>query len=652
MMSFAQAQAFGGHFGTAPDPGYQHLLAIPTPTIPPGVPVTHGGLPCVVPVAPGGFPLIPPTLGMVPTVPGGLPPIPLTLPAALLVAPSAVIPVAPPVAVPAAPLAVVPVASPAPHIAPLGIRAELLKLNLIKDMNAFLSLLEQIQFYLHMPEFSTGHANESLTTNLGNQEASWVWEGQLHLAVWDGNLRFLFKNKGSQFHGRGFEMLATFMQHCCLDAVSNAFTSLLSLFNNVQGESESILEYRSQFDGLTLKLVRCKVMISLILMAMLFLHALHGWYSIIVDKFRSRFKPIETATLDSIVSDVSYHDGFQVVDHSKMGKPGSNPGPYVPAAALANINSDRQGRVWQSPFEWLAQYGVKRIKGHWRWGMASTSICPTCYRDELPCHVPTKCPMLAELNLKLITCLPAGGKPAPAPGPAPSPVPAPTPGGRAVVADASSVSGSSGSSTAPSSLTAAVAHAPSSAGNYESDDDFHWEGDNLEVEYDAPPKVNMHVAPYSPLCSHISVISFVLESALSPRLQAANLTCLQPFNNFLNKLSLLPVVLPLHHGRLAVADTGATDHMVPEKSYFISYTLISGLSVRMGNNSYVPVLGCGTASFSLNGKQILVRNVLHVPGLAVPLYSPHTHIAQLGCGFIGTCKSGFPHLRPFRQHSN
>jgi hypothetical protein len=127
-MSFAQAQAFGGHVGMAPIPGYQHLPAFPTPTIPPGFSVTHEGLPCVVPPAPGGFPLIPPTPGMVPTVPGGLPLIPPTLPAA----------------VPAAPPAVVPVTSPVPPIAPLGICAELLKLDLIKDAKAFLDSLEQI----------------------------------------------------------------------------------------------------------------------------------------------------------------------------------------------------------------------------------------------------------------------------------------------------------------------------------------------------------------------------------------------------------------------------------------------------------------------------------------------------------------------------
>jgi hypothetical protein len=92
------------------------------------------------------------------------------------------------------------------------------------------------------------------------------------------------------------------------------------------------------------------------------------------------------------------------------------------------------------------------------------------------------------LNLKLITCLPAGGKPASASNPMPSPVPAPTPGGCAVAVDASSVSSSLGSSTAPSGLMAVVAPESSPAGNYESDDNFHWDGDNLGVEYAAPLK--------------------------------------------------------------------------------------------------------------------------------------------------------------------
>jgi hypothetical protein len=204
-------------------------------------------------------------------------------------------------------------------------------------------------------------------------------------------------------------------------------------------------------------------MILLILLVVLFLCALHGWYSIITNQFWSQFKSIETATLNSIISYISYHNGFQVVDHSKKGKPTSSPGPHVPAAASANITSNCQGKVWQ----FLSSVGSiwsKRDQGPLDTGNGWYRHLP--YIDELPHHVPIKCPMLAELNLKLITCL-AGGKPAPPLGPAPSPVPAPTPGRRAAAADVSSVSGSSGSSTAPSGLAAAVAPAPSPAGNYD-----------------------------------------------------------------------------------------------------------------------------------------------------------------------------------------
>ena len=53
------------------------------------------------------------------------------------------------------------------------------------------------------------------------------------------------------------------------------------------------------------------------------------------------------------------------------------------------------------------------------------------------------------------------------------------------------------------------------------------------------------------------------------------------------------------------------------------------------------MLGHSTAIFALNSKCLLVRNILHVPGLAVPLYSLCTHFTQQGCGFLGTKESGF-----------
>ena len=506
------------------------------------------------------------------------------------------------------------------------VRSELLKLDPFKDAKGFLDSLEQIQFYLRMPEFSTGHVDNSLTTDASNLEASRAWEGQLRAAVKDGTLKFLFENKGSLYHGRGFEMLATLIQHCRPDSVSNAFSSLLSIFNDVQGDTESIIEYRSRFDGLILELSRCKVTIPSFLMVMLFLRALHARYSVIFEQYRSRFKPIEDATLDSLVSDVVFHDGFTEVGHRK--KPLPPPGSRQPAVAAANTtNTDQRGKVWQHPWEWMAAFSVKAHKGRWVRALAGTGICPICHRDEKPFHAPTQCPMLVELNLKLVPTAPA-----PASNPAPAPPAPATPNVRVAAAEPGT---SSGSAAVPSGLAAALA----TDGDYDSGDDFHWDGDESGVEYKS--KLTSSDA-YSPSCSHVSVVASSSTSAVSARPSPTKPARLSPaLLKLISTLSLLTIDAPVTGTRFAVADTGATDHMVPDKSCFISYKSVSGLSVRMGNNSFVPVLGRGTAVFELNGKRILVRNVLHVPGLAVPLYSLRTHVTQRGCGFIGSGESGF-----------
>jgi hypothetical protein len=41
---------------------------------------------------------------------------------------------------------------------------------------------------------------------------------------------------------------------------------------------------------------------------------------------------------------------------------------------------------------------------------------------------------------------------------------------------------------------------------------------------------------------------------------------------------------------MAVADSGATNHMLPDRAAFISYKSVCNLCVCMGNNSYAPIL--------------------------------------------------------------
>ncbi len=57
----------------------------------------------------------------------------------------------------------------------------------------------------------------------------------------------------------------------------------------------------------------------------------------------------------------------------------------------------------------------------------------------------------------------------------------------------------------------------------------------------------------------------------------------------------------------AVVDTRATYHMLPDKTVFILYKAISNLQkICMGNNLFVPALGCGTTIFFLNGQCVLI----------------------------------------------
>ncbi len=138
----------------------------------------------------GGSPPPASVASLSPTIFPGVPPAP-----SVAVIPAVAPPSAPAVVPPTAPAAVLP--PPAPSVAPpppaapvpgRPIRAKHLKLDPMKDPKAFLDSLEQIQYYLWMPEFCTGRTDDSLVTDASNQEASRVWEGELRTAVKEGTL--------------------------------------------------------------------------------------------------------------------------------------------------------------------------------------------------------------------------------------------------------------------------------------------------------------------------------------------------------------------------------------------------------------------------------------------------------------------------------
>jgi hypothetical protein len=180
--------------------------------------------------------------------------------------------------------------------------------------------------------------------------------------------------------------------------MANVFTSLLSLFNDVQGTDESILQYCSRFDGIVMELSCCKVAIPQIFMVMLFLRAIHGCYADLLEQFCTRFKSIETATIASIVKDITYHDSFMVHERKGVAK-APMPAPWVPAAASAN--TDHKGMVRHMPFEWTSKFSKQTIKTWWTHALAETGICPICHCTAKPWHIPPFCLLHMELNLKL-----------------------------------------------------------------------------------------------------------------------------------------------------------------------------------------------------------------------------------------------------------
>jgi hypothetical protein len=192
---------------------------------------------------------------------------------------------------------------------------------------------------------------------------------------------------------------------------------------------------------------------------------------------------------------------------------------------------------------------------------------------------------------------------------------------------------------APAGMTAAVV----AEGGEDSPDSFCWEGDEDGIMYVDALEPKVSVSPYTssspgPSCCRVSMEP----DPLSPTCSATQLVDYIVLPPTLVQL-LLKAIPTMSNGTpscLVVADTSATDHMVPDHSAFISYKSVHGLQVRMGNNSFAPILGHGTAIILLNGQRLLIQNVLYVPGLWVPLYSLCTHLCQVGCGFLGSYETG------------
>jgi hypothetical protein len=189
-----------------------------------------------------------------------------------------------------------------------------------------------------------------------------------------------------------------------------------------------------------------------------------------------------------------YHNEFKLVGSDKKVPAGEVP---KAAAAAASSAVDKQGKEWRNPYKWLASFDIKGVKKRWTCLLAGNGFCPICHSDKDK-HAPPACPLLAELNLKLIRVSSPAGPPAVAPAPAASPLP----GGHSTIADETSTLSLKGLATAPSGLVATVAE------EYDSNDNFCWDGDESGVDSgvsSALTKSNNNVAFYYPSCKHVVI---------------------------------------------------------------------------------------------------------------------------------------------------
>jgi hypothetical protein len=240
-------------------------------------------------------------------------------------------------------------ASPANTPTPIPVPTDRFTFPAIKTGDDYLQTRDLILFWLCSPGFSTARLDELLLTDARNALASQYWEGQLRAALKDGPVRFLFKNTGSIFYGKGFEMLQVLEDHFCPSSISNSFTTLLALFNDTQGKKESIHEFWSQFEGHIGVLSWLLVAIPPTLQVMLFLQGMHSRYQDLLSQFVLKHKDLALATIDSIIADACFMDDFVIVKgKTKPGAPGPSPCSTRSAAAVA---TNKEGKAFWTPFE-------------------------------------------------------------------------------------------------------------------------------------------------------------------------------------------------------------------------------------------------------------------------------------------------------------
>ncbi len=235
-------------------------------------------------------------------------------------------------------------------------------LPFIKTSDDYLAARDLILYYLCRSGFSTACLDAALITDPSNALVSQYWEGQIRTALKDGPAQFLFENTGSTYFDKGFKMLQVLEDNFRPSSISNTFTTLLSLFNERQSDTEGIHEFCLRLEGNLLALSCSSVAIPQIFQVILFLRAIHSRYQGLLNQFTSKQKDLSAALIDSVVADAKFMDEFATVGvNGKAIHPTST--PCSPAVVTAVTGHD--GKEHCSPWEWLATFKSGKILSRW-----------------------------------------------------------------------------------------------------------------------------------------------------------------------------------------------------------------------------------------------------------------------------------------------
>ncbi len=380
-----------------------------------------------------------------------------------------------------------------------------------------------------------------------------------------------------------------------------------------------------------------------------------GCYHAVVQEFCLGRHPLNEASLQSVVDQcVNFDKDPFLGPVGKDGKVARNP--------LANAAGAAPGDG-KNVYEALTAKSCKYHLGCWKKALLENKgKCMFCHDSARNAnHKSLDCPILNKLGLKLVKRTDsnkadaASQVTAPSTGDTTKPAQTPAPASDAI----------SGSGSLPGGFSTVAEPVSYNSGN-----DYDYEGKSsgsiyLGTSLDKPNSSSLTYISLSPTCNHTSGVTPDMGGNVNGSSSTSNMGINQVQLHSVSHSSCDPqgvkmIYYPItvltflqypHTYKLdnkggspstmlLVADTGATDHL-PDKSAFISYYLVFGWQFRMGNNSFAPICGYGSATISLNGKKILIRDCLHFPDLRNPLFSLCAHQRQRGCGFIGMYGLGF-----------